>query len=256
MVALDKTTGKEAWRQPGEGLEACWGTPVLADAGENKQDLVIAVPGEIWGMNPDTGKLRWYVEGSPSRNICCSAVAAGDEVYVVGGRDSESMAVRAGGKGDARESNLLWTNNSRGGIGTPVVADGLIYSIAAGIVTCMDAKTGKQIYEKRLQAPAAAEAPPSQADRPAEGQGFGGGRGFGGGGFRQQDYGSPVVADGKIYFVRRNGDAYVLAAGREFKQLAVNKFISDDGDFSATPAISDGQIFIRSSNRLYCVAAE
>jgi outer membrane protein assembly factor BamB len=249
MVALDKATGKEAWRQPGEGLEACWGTPVLADAGENKQDLVIAVPGEIWGMNPDTGKLRWYVEGSPSRNICCSAVAAGDEVYVVGGRDSESMAVRAGGKGDARDSNLLWTNNSRGGIGTPVVADGLIYSIAGGIVTCMDAKTGEQIYEKRLQAPAA-EAPPSQADRPADGQGFGGG------GFRQQDYGSPVVADGKIYFVRRNGDAYVLAAGREFKPLAVNKFASDDGDFSATPAISDGQIFIRSSNKLYCIAAE
>jgi hypothetical protein len=49
---------------------------------------------------------------------------------------------------------------------------------------------------------------------------------------------------------------YVLALGREFKQLAVNKFASDDGDFSATPAICDGALFIRSSNKLHCVAGE
>ena len=71
---------------------------------------------------------------------------------------------------------------------------------------------------------------------------------------RQQDYSSPIVADGKLYFVRRGGDVFVLAAGREFKPLAVNNFESDDGDFSASPAVSDGAIFIRSSNKLYCVA--
>jgi outer membrane protein assembly factor BamB len=247
LVALDKATGKEVWRQEGAALEATWGTPVLAKSGDG-QDLVMAVPGEIWGMNPDTGKLRWFVEGAPSRNICCSAVAADDVAYVVGGRDSGSMAVRTGGKGDARETNLLWSNGSRGGIGTPVVADGLLYSIAGGIATCLDAATGEQLYEKRLEAPAVAAqtaeaSPPAQPNATAEGPGGRGGRG--GGGFRQQDYGSPVVAD---------GDAYVLATGREVKQLAVNKFASDDGDFSATPAISDGQIFIRSSNKLYCVA--
>jgi hypothetical protein len=85
------------------------------------------------------------------------------------------------------------------------------------------------------------------------GGGFGGGGGGGRGGMRQQDYSSPVAADGKIFFVRRGGETYVLAPGREFKQLAVNKFAGDDGDFSATPAVSDGELFIRSSNRLYCV---
>ena len=63
-----------------------------------------------------------------------------------------------------------------------------------------------------------------------------------------------MIADGKLYFVRRGGDVHVLATGREFKQLAVNKFAGDDGDFSASPAVSDGAIFIRSSNKLYCVA--
>jgi outer membrane protein assembly factor BamB len=239
LVALDKATGKEVWNQPGEGLASCWGTPVLASAGQGRQDLVIAVPGEIWGMNPDTGKLRWFVEGVPGRSICSSAVADGDVVYLIGGRESGSMAVRAGGKGDARESNLIWAANRRGGIGTPVVADGLIYSIAGGIAGCIDAATGDIIYEERLRGPDGSDSASS-----------------GRANFRQQDYSSPTIADGNIYFVRRNGDVYVLASGREFKPLAVNKFASDDGDFSASPAVSDGAIFIRSSNRLYCVAGK
>ena len=68
-----------------------------------------------------------------------------------------------------------------------------------------------------------------------------------------QDYASPVAADGKMYFTRRTGEVYVFALGREFKQLAVNKF-PGEADYSSTPAIADGQIFIRSSKKLYCVA--
>lgn len=161
------------------------------------------------------------------------------------------MAVRAGGKGDAREGDrLLWSNTTRGGIGTPIVHDGLVYSISGGVATCLDAETGESVYEKRLEGPAEADADASAApDR-----GFGRAGDFArGGGFRQQDYSSPVLADGKLYYLRRGGEAYVLAAGREYKPLAMNKFASDDGDFSATPAVSDGELFIRSSNKLYCV---
>jgi outer membrane protein assembly factor BamB len=68
-----------------------------------------------------------------------------------------------------------------------------------------------------------------------------------------QDYSSPVIAGGKMYFARRGGDVYVIQTGREFKQLAVNKF-AGEADYSASPAISDGQIFIRSSKKLYCIA--
>ena len=69
-----------------------------------------------------------------------------------------------------------------------------------------------------------------------------------------QDYSSPVLADGKIYFLSRSGDAFVYAAGAEFKLLAQNHFAAGSGDFSSTPAVSDGQLFIRSSKFLYCVA--
>jgi hypothetical protein len=68
-----------------------------------------------------------------------------------------------------------------------------------------------------------------------------------------QDYASPVLADGKIFFLTRSGEAFVYEVGPEFKLLAQNHFAAG-GDFSATPAVSGGQIFIRSSKFLYCVA--
>jgi len=281
LIAFDKTTGEERWRQQAAGLESTWSTPVLVDAGEGRQDLAIAVPGEVWGVNPDTGKLRWYCATPRSRSQRSSVIADDGVVYLIGGRDGGSVAVRAGGRGDVTESHVLWTNNLRGGIGTAVMADGLIYCLAGGTATCIDAKDGKQVYEKRLAPPASAALDPAvqqaQATEPAQprsdaqeqhpegfgppgsgegfGRGGGGGRGGRGGGFMSADYSSPIVADGKLYFVRRNGDIYVLETGRKFKVLAVNKF-DDDGDFSASPAASDGQLFIRSSKNLYCVAAK
>jgi outer membrane protein assembly factor BamB len=71
---------------------------------------------------------------------------------------------------------------------------------------------------------------------------------------RGQDYSSPVLANGRIYYVSRGGDVFVYAAEPEYKLLGQNRFASDDGDFSATPAVSEGQLFIRSSKYLYCVA--
>ena len=68
-----------------------------------------------------------------------------------------------------------------------------------------------------------------------------------------QDYASPVAADGKVFFVTRNGDIFVTKLGAEFEQLAVNRVTADREDFSATPAIADGRLYIRSSKHLYCV---
>jgi len=257
LVALHKDTGKEQWREEAEGLSGTWGTPILVDAPGGGQELVLAVPGEVWGLSPDTGKLRWYVEGSRGRTLCASPIAHGDVAYVLGGRDSSSLAVKAGGKNDVTDSHVLWTSSQQGGIGTPVYADGLIYGVYGGVAVCLDATDGKRLYQERLAAPQAPEKP---EEKPVEGFGKSGEyaepASSRGGGMRGQDYSSPIVADGKLYFVRRSGDMYVLALGREFKQLAANRFASDDGDFSATPAASDGELFIRSSNKLYCVANE
>jgi hypothetical protein len=68
-----------------------------------------------------------------------------------------------------------------------------------------------------------------------------------------QDYSSPVFGDGKMYYVGRNGDIYVIKPGQTFEQLAVNRLTDATEDFSASPAIDQNQLFIRSSKNLYCI---
>ncbi|MBC8873963.1 MAG: PQQ-binding-like beta-propeller repeat protein [Planctomycetes bacterium] len=251
LVALNKDTGEEVWKQEAGGFASTWGTPILVDVGDGRQDLVLAVPYEVWGFNPDDGKLRWYCEAVQSDSMCSSLIVGGDTVYAVerGPRGGGAVAVRAGGKDDVTKTHVVWTANERSRIGTPILYEGRIYWISGGIANCIDAKTGEQVYQSRL-AGAAASAEPGRGARSGRG---GGRRGFGGG-MGGQDYSSPVVADGKMYFVRRSGTAVVVKLGTTFEELAQNRFESDDGDFSATPAISDGELFIRSSKNLYCVS--
>ncbi len=241
LVALNKDTGDIVWKKQADGFVGTWSTPILVQTPDCGQDLVLAAPYEIWGFHPETGKLRWYCEASESDSMCASPIAEEGIVYLLGARGGGSVAVRAGGEGDVSESHVVWRGSDQSRIGTPLVHEGFIYSINGGVATCIDAETGERVYQSRL----------SRSSGNDSGQR--GGRGGRRGGFRGQDYSSPVIADGKIYFVARSGESYVLATGLEFRELGKNRFASDDGDFSATPAVSDGQLFIRSSNRLYCV---
>ena len=80
--------------------------------------------------------------------------------------------------------------------------------------------------------------------------------GGGGGGRGGQDYGSPILADGKIYFVTRNGDMHVLKATDKLESLAVNRVTNDAEDFSSTPAISGGELYVRSNKHMYCISTK
>lgn len=295
IVALRKTDGSEAWRFDSPQLNGTWSTPVIVDLPDGKQEIVFAVPGAVWAFDPVTGKRTWTCKGAESNSACASPIAHDGVVYAIGGREGGGLAIRAGGSGDVTESHVVWSGNQQARIGTPVLKDGLIYWFSGGMANCIDAATGERVYQQRLQeekdekdvakmksifhfvaeetpaAAAANSAVPSQAGdnrqpdsggqeqrRRWQGGGPGGVRGGGRGGFggfMSQDYSSPVVAGDKMYFVRRNGEARVFKLGREFEQLAVNKF-AGEADYSATPAIADGQIFIRSSKKLYCVAQE
>jgi outer membrane protein assembly factor BamB len=275
LVALNKETGKEVWRREDAGFSATWGTPILVDCGKGRTDLVIAVPFKVWGFNPDDGKPRWQCEGVSADSICSSAFAHDGVVYVLetGPRGGGTMALRAGGEGDVTKTNVLWRGSERSRIGTPVLENGRIYWFGNHIANCVDAATGKKVYQVPLAGavlpPPAAPGPaargpdqagpgqpgPGQAKPGGPGRRPGGGFGRRGGAMLAMDYSSPVLVNGKIYFLSRSGEAVVYATGPEFKLLGQSRFASDGGDFSATPAVSDGQLFIRSSKYLYCVAA-
>ena len=236
---------------------------LLVEVDGDRTDLVIAVPYEIWGFNPDTGKLRWYCEAMETDSYCSSVIASGGVVYGIEGRGGGSIALKVGGKGDVTDSNVVWSGQDRNRVGTPIIHDGRIYFFSSGIANCISTKDGKEVFQGRTeggsggrargggQGGARAEAGGQQGGRGRGGFGGFGGRGGGFGG----DYASPILADGKIYFVARSGDMLVLKAGTEFEQLAVNRVTSEREDFSATPAVSHGNLFVRSSKHLYCIGS-
>jgi len=248
LVALNKETGEKVWEQEAEGFGSTWGTPVLVDLPDGRTDLVIGVPYEIWGLDPATGKLLWYSDGVQSNSMCSSVVAHDGVVYAAesGPGGGGTIAVRAGGKGDVTKTHVLWTGRDRARIGTPLIHHDHLFWVNNKTANCIRTEDGKSVFQNRLSS--------SSGDGDGErerSRGRRSGRGYGGG----QDYSSPVYADGKIFYAARSGDIFVMNAGPEFKLLATNRF-ADGGEFVSSPAISNGDLLIRSSTHLYCVSAD
>jgi len=227
VCALDKLTGKEAWKADAASLELSFGTPVLVECGGGRVDLALAVPGELWGMNPETGKLRWFAQTGIEGNVSPSVVAADGIVYATGGYPRQgTIAVRAGGKGDVTQTNVLWTSQNASYVPSPVVYQEHLFVVNdQGFAMCLEAKTGKLVYRERLP-------------------GLSGGKPF---------YASPVLANGHLYAVSRRNGTFFLEAKTEFKLLGQNKLAGDDTDFNATPAVAGNQLFLRSNRFLYCI---
>ncbi len=280
LAALDKKTGKVVWKKEASGLNSCWGTPVLCKVDDERTDLVIGVPREIWGFDPETGKLRWYCQANNDDSFCSSVIVKGDVVYAIEGRGGGSIAVRAGGKGDVSSTHVVWSGQESNRIGTPLLVDNQIYFFGNRVANSIRTDDGSRVYQERMTGgdqPAAGGPPQGGPGPGAFGQGGpgqggpgqggpgqggpgrggpGGGRGGRMGGGMGGDYASAVYGDGKIYFPTRSGDIYVVKAGPQFELLGVNRVTPDREDFSATPAIAGNDLYIRSSKAVYCVSAK
>lgn len=225
IIALDKTTGREVWRASSEGYKGSWSTPVLLKT-EKRTELIVAMPGEIWGLDPKDGGLLWFCEAGASRAANASPVVHEGVAYVINGGPggSSAIAVRGGGKGDVAKSHVVWTTNVGSYVPSPVVhQQNLVWVDDRGVFHGLDLKSGKETFRERL----------SDA-----------------GGV----YASVVgVGDYLIAVTRRKG-TFVLQTEDKLQQVAKNVFASDDSDFNASPAIHDGQLFLRSNERLYCIS--
>ena len=243
IVALNTETGQQVWQTKIDRLTNHWGTPVLVKVNADRTDLVLGTEYETWGFDPDSGKKLWV---NKSICACKSSVTTSDGiVYAVEssfdfteGRVGSAGAIRAGGEDDTSKTHTLWTNRTSNSFGTPVIYRGKLYTISRGILTCLDAKTGKEIYKSRLRD--AGEVPQK---RPKSRYGRGG------------DFSSPVIANGNLYFVQGSGATHVIKTGDRLTYLSVNRVTNEAERFCATPAISDGEIFLRSDKHLYCVSS-
>ncbi len=249
LIAFHKQTGEIAWKQEVPGYTGTWGTPVIVPGEGQRAELVLAVPGEVWGVNPETGKLRWFCLVPGIDSVRASVIARDGVIYAMHGRGGGCVAIRAGGKGDVTSTHLVWQNDrDRNGIGTTVAVGGRLYLISNRVITSLDAGTGERIEQLRLRAPSAdGEA---GAENSAEEFGPPYGRGGGAG----QDYSSPVVGGDHLFYTARSGDLFVVHLGDRMSQVAVNRLDSGGIDYSATPAMADGQLFVRSASVLYCLS--
>ncbi|MCY2974469.1 MAG: PQQ-binding-like beta-propeller repeat protein [Planctomycetota bacterium] len=231
IVALEKATGKVAWKAEASTLESTYGTPAIVKISDTRDDLVIAVPGEVWGMNPLTGKLAWFAETSLTDNLSPSVVIDGKTIYAFGGyRSSGSLAMQAGGKGDVSKSNILWTGRNSSYVASPVLLDRRLYWIDdRGMYYCINAETGELIHKSRTPGI-------DTRGRPV--------------------YASPVAINGKVYAQTRTSGVLVINPSDKLDIVAQNTFDSDTTEFNATPAIDAGQLFLRSNSHLYCVTRE
>jgi len=221
LIALDKQTGKEVWRQA--GMVESWSTPVLVAVGA-AWELVVQVKGKILGFDPASGEPLWSCQGIDDY-VCPSVVAEGDVAYAIGGRRATAIAVRAGGRGDVTKTHKLWEVKKGSNVSSPVVHQGYLYWAhdTRGAVYCVDAKTGQDAYEERLE------------PRPG------------------RIYASPLAADGKLYYVSRDAGVYVLAAQPKFELLAHNQLESGSSVFNGSPVAADGRLLLRSDGALYCI---
>jgi len=220
MIALSKKTGKEIWRS--KGIHSSWNTPLLYRVGGG-MELAVSIQSNLIGLNPDTGKELWRADGV-HRYVCPSVVAHAGIVYCIGGGHT-SLAVRGGGSGTVTKSHGVWREKKGSNVVSPIYHKGHLYWATdhGGVFYCQNAKTGKTIYAKRMS--------------PATGI----------------IYGSPVLADGKIYYLSQGNGTYVLPAEPKFKLLSHNVIKSDKSRTNSSIAVSNKQLFLRTDKFIYCI---
>ena len=222
LIALDRRTGAEKWRA--KGIRESWNTPTVITVSSGRQELIVATQGSVLAFDPESGKSLWSCSTDIGWYMVPSVVADNGIVYCLGGRSgTAALAVRAGGSGDVTETHRLWTSVKGSNVSSPVYLDGHLYWMheQLGIAYCAKADSGEIVYEKRLD--------------------------HGG-----QVYSSALLADGRIYYLTREGRMFVLAARPEFELLATNE-LNDNSTFNGSPAVSGNQLLVRSDRYLYCI---
>lgn len=233
VTAVDVDTGKMLWKteEPGGSnrgnprLVGSWSTPIIANVG-GKEQILCSMPTRVVAYDPDDGTILWTCGGLPSQRgdlVYTSMSVAGDLGVALGGYSGPAIGFRLGATGDAARSNPLWRNEAGQPqrIGSGVIVGDYFYIANAGPGTaqCIELATGKTVWQHRLPG---------------------------------NHWGSLVLAGGKLYATSQDGTTTVFLPDPEkYEEIAVNRLREPT---NATPAFSEGEIFLRTDRNLYCIA--
>jgi outer membrane protein assembly factor BamB len=228
LLRIDKATGKTVWRveRPTDAIREspdAYTTPALLRYGTTTE-IVVTGGDAVTGHDPASGKELWRAAVlNPAREtdyrIVASPLVAGG-IIIAPSRERPLVALKPGGRGDVSTSHVLWMFQSGPDVPTPVSDGTYLYAVDdGGILWCLELKTGKTVYGPQRLRPGTYS-------------------------------GSPILADGKIYVTNEDGMTSVFQAGPKFELLAENDF----ADYTlSTPAVSEGQIFIRTAANLWAI---
>jgi len=244
LLGVNRRDGKTVWKTDRSSFQYGWSTPVHWR--HDGIDEIVVLGGDfkpdqrLMAYNLADGAERWWVGGLPPCGK--STPVIGDGLVFLAAPDiimeraaerqnperaaqfyannsARVMAVRPGGEGEVSQTNIAWSERKGvPGVASPLYYNGRLYTFQnGGIVFSRVAKTGELAYSGRLGAPG-------------------------------YYYSSPVAADQKIYIASEEGVVVVLDAGEKLNVLATNKL---DGAIMATPALAEGNIYVRTESHLY-----
>jgi outer membrane protein assembly factor BamB len=225
IVALDKETGKELWRQPRDE-ETSWGTPLVIQHGGQTQ-VVTAATRKVRSYDLTSGKLLWECAGLGANSIPCPVAVDGTVITMTGYSRPALLAIRLGRTGDLTGTDAIaWSRNKN----TPYVPSPLLYGDRLyffagnnGILSCFNARSGQALIDaQRIEG-------------------------------LQQAYASPIGASGRVYLVGRTGVTVVIKDADQLEVLATNRL---DERFDASPAAAGKELFLRGREHLYCIAEQ
>jgi outer membrane protein assembly factor BamB len=236
VTSIDVKTGKTAWQveEPSKGgadknekggYLGTWSTPLIVKVA-GKDQIVCALPTRIVAYDPKSGQPLWWCLGVQHDNgahdlAYSSPVVAGDTLVYVGGFGGPGLGVRLGGRGDVTPSLRLWRRpGCPQSIGSGVGMNGVVYMPFEKSLQCLDPKTGKDLWQDRGPA----------------------------GGY----WGSIVSAAGRLYVTGQNGTTVVFKPSPEKFDLIAANALNENSN--STPAISNGEIFIRTFKHLWCIS--
>jgi outer membrane protein assembly factor BamB len=239
LHALDKRTGAKKWTVPlkeqhpaerfdgfagkNDGALGTFSTPLIISA-NGRDEIILPVANKVRAFAPADGRELWSADGI--NPLVYASTTYGDGTLVTfGGFFGGVVFLKPGGAGDVTAKRLFHEQRmKKHTIGSPVIRGGHIYvCVTDGFLQCYELATGKMVFEERLPATGGSSA----------------------------TWGSPVLVGDRLYVVNQSGDTLLLRAAPKYELLASNPL----GELSnATPAFSDGQVFIRTHTALYCVA--
>ncbi len=235
LLAVDPATGKTIWKVNRstearmESMES-YGTPIPHVGADGKTQLLVVGGNALTGHELATGKELWRAYGLNPKDgewmrIVPSPVSAAGLAIAAGPKKEPLLAFRTDGKGDVSVSHLAWKIDDRSApdVCTPAYYNGKLFVLNGDSKTlfCLDPKTGEKKWQGALDTKMVIRS-------------------------------SPTVADGKVYIMDEKGTVFVCGTGDEFQQIAKIEMGDNEGS-RASIAVSQGQLFIRTTQALYCV---